>query len=533
MGSFLDAALNGAEKYAGKAYFFKGPKYYRYDWDKDKGDADPLGLDEWGFPSPFIDGIDAAIEGREGYAKKAFFFKDDQYLQYDWVADKVDSGYPKSIDDWGIPAAFFGGKKKIDAAVNGVGPDARYCYLFCGTSWVKIDWQDKEPAVLHKGLAEWKIPDAMAQGIDAALSGWGDKYGSKTYFFSVKKYARYDWGADACDLKNGDLAAWKMSLTDAPAQVTGGDPPDIVPQTWNKRTGKVWVPDGASGKLPLVVYLHGNSGLANLWGAGRMLADDATFKSDTDAMNLGNLAGKLIADNKIKPLIVAAPSDTLKDLPGDKLWQSLDFGAFVNAVDEKVKRQYGVGIDFARVAVVGWSGGGGWPNNGVAKVAKEGAMVKGNPLKLIGLADGEVRGAYSKPISDALLAAKNNTTVIYSVHKVNGGNRYTSEADYAAGFGLKRKLKDKDSKQKDEKKGLQLPTAVEDADRDAFELYMDDGDANDPPTRTVAKVADTEVQRHWQYFLDAKATTDKPPRSNNHTRMPLVWSWYALQRYFK
>jgi hypothetical protein len=216
MGKFLDAALNGAKSYEGKAYFFKGAKYCRYDWAKDQGDSGyPLGLDEWGFPSPFDQGIDAAIEGREGYATKAYFFKDDKYLRYDWVADKVDEGPTSIIDGWGIPAGFFAGKKKIDAAVNGVGDCARYCYLFSGTSWVRIDWQDKDPAELHKDLGDWKIPDGMSKGVDAALSGWGPKYGSKTYFFLDQKYARYDWIADKCDLPNGDLGAWKVSFDGA------------------------------------------------------------------------------------------------------------------------------------------------------------------------------------------------------------------------------------------------------------------------------------------------------------------------------
>ena len=102
MGNFLDAALNGGGKYAGKAYFFKDGQYYQYDWGNDKGDSGyPKSTADWGFPSPFDAGIDAAIEGREGYATKAFFFKDDNFLQYDWGNDKIDSGYPKSIDDWG------------------------------------------------------------------------------------------------------------------------------------------------------------------------------------------------------------------------------------------------------------------------------------------------------------------------------------------------------------------------------------------------------------------------------------------------
>ena len=59
---FLDAALNGAAGYAGKAYLFNGTKYVRFNWDTDMRDAGyPLGLDEWELPAPFDKGIDAAV----------------------------------------------------------------------------------------------------------------------------------------------------------------------------------------------------------------------------------------------------------------------------------------------------------------------------------------------------------------------------------------------------------------------------------------------------------------------------------------
>jgi Hemopexin len=216
MKKFLDAALNGAAAYTGYAYFFKGAKYYRYDWDADKGDDGyPLGLDEWGFPAPFDKGVDAALEGRFAYEKKAYFFKDDKYLAYDWVADKVDSGYPKGIvDEWGVPKEFFTGKPKIDAAVNGAGDYARYCYLFSGPKWIQIDWKDEEPTKSGTLDKDWGLPPEIAKGMDTALSGWGKKYGNKAYFFSDKKYSRYDWDK-GCDLKNEDLAAWKIAWAGA------------------------------------------------------------------------------------------------------------------------------------------------------------------------------------------------------------------------------------------------------------------------------------------------------------------------------
>jgi hypothetical protein len=292
----------------------------------------------------------------------------------------------------------------------------------------------------------------------------------------------------------------------------------------------VWVPDGASGKLPLVVYLHGISTLKDLWGAGRLIADDATLKKDDASMNLGRLAGKLISDGKIKPLVVAAPSDRLKDLNG-ALWSTLDFGAFVDDVAKRVLLEYKIVIDLDKVALVGHSGAGCYLKMGLDKVAREGGKFKaggGNhTLMLLGLADTDIESMYSKSVNDALAKAGNTTTIVYSVHKGTGGNKYEGDTPYANGFGATRKLIDVAAKLKSK----DLPSDVESVEQDAFDFYADNGDKAKPPTRTVAKVAlgGKGVGRHWSDFVKAKAAAD--PR-NDHNKMPLVWSWYALQRYF-
>jgi hypothetical protein len=78
----------------GKAYFFKGSEYIRYDVDVDKVDAGyPKPIAE-NWPGLFTSNIDAAIVWPNG---KAYFFRESQYDRYDLAADKVDSGYPKPI----------------------------------------------------------------------------------------------------------------------------------------------------------------------------------------------------------------------------------------------------------------------------------------------------------------------------------------------------------------------------------------------------------------------------------------------------
>src|SRR5664279_3424675 len=77
----IDAAVEWPN---GKVYFFKGSKYIRYDIAANRVDAGyPLDIVQtWGGFSDagFSDGIDAAINWGNG---KAFFFKGNQYLRYD------------------------------------------------------------------------------------------------------------------------------------------------------------------------------------------------------------------------------------------------------------------------------------------------------------------------------------------------------------------------------------------------------------------------------------------------------------------
>ena len=79
----------------GKAYFFKGKQYLRYDVVADHVDPGYPRPIAGNWPGMWPEKIDAAIcwPGNG----KAYFFKGDQYLRYDIAADKVDAGYPKPI----------------------------------------------------------------------------------------------------------------------------------------------------------------------------------------------------------------------------------------------------------------------------------------------------------------------------------------------------------------------------------------------------------------------------------------------------
>jgi hemopexin len=169
----------------GKAYFFYGADYVRYDVKADKVDS--------GYPRPiagnwtglFTSGIDAAIEWGNG---KVYFFKGDQYSRYDIVHDRVDTGFPKPIaGNW--PGLFTDG---IDAAVNWGNGKA---YFFKGDQYIRYDIKtDKADPGFPKSIAgNW--PGLFTADIDDAVN-WGN---GKVYFFKGDEYIRYDIKADRAD----------------------------------------------------------------------------------------------------------------------------------------------------------------------------------------------------------------------------------------------------------------------------------------------------------------------------------------------
>jgi hypothetical protein len=94
----FDAALAGDGKYAGKAYFFRGAKYSRYDWNEDKFDLVDQDVRRWGLGERFQTGVDACLTVKESGSKSsAYFFKGAEYARYDWPDDKAAPGYPLPI----------------------------------------------------------------------------------------------------------------------------------------------------------------------------------------------------------------------------------------------------------------------------------------------------------------------------------------------------------------------------------------------------------------------------------------------------
>lgn len=176
-----------------KVFLIKGGSVIRYDWDLDTVDSGLLDLSYFKLPHPFELGIDCCFNGygverNPKYFGKTYFFKGSQYVRYDWDTDTVDVNLP--LSSWGLKDAWAQG---IDAAINGYGKYAGKLYLFKGTEYVAFDWAtnklDGGPRSLAAG---WNLPAPFDTGFDTVVNGEGSSLG-KVFFFKGDKYVRFHW----------------------------------------------------------------------------------------------------------------------------------------------------------------------------------------------------------------------------------------------------------------------------------------------------------------------------------------------------
>jgi matrix metalloproteinase-14 (membrane-inserted) len=186
------AAPSGAVNWGnGKLYFFRGDRYIRFDIGAGRADA--------GYPKPinsgtwpgmvWIDGIDAAVN--LGYGK-AYFFRGNQYMRYDIASDRVDPGYPKPINSGTWPGMIWTGG--IDAAVNWGNGKA---YFFKGKHYIRYDIQaDRADPGYPKPINAQTWPGMIwTDGIDDVFIGGK----GKAFFFKGDQFIRYDMAADRAD----------------------------------------------------------------------------------------------------------------------------------------------------------------------------------------------------------------------------------------------------------------------------------------------------------------------------------------------
>ncbi|SAL05796.1 Hemopexin [Caballeronia calidae] len=132
--SGIDAAVNWGN---GKLYFFKGDRYVRYDLGQNRSDDGYPVRTADGWPGFAAAGFGAAIDTALNWGNgKAYFFCGGRYLRYDIAGDCVDPGYPADIDaSWGgLGAARAGGPlcaswSRADAAAGRNTGSTDFSYL--------------------------------------------------------------------------------------------------------------------------------------------------------------------------------------------------------------------------------------------------------------------------------------------------------------------------------------------------------------------------------------------------------------------
>jgi hypothetical protein len=165
----FEESQTGNTDQVSKLFFFKGDKYLRVDFATNKVDAGfPKSIaGNWhGFPHSWDSGVDAAVSWGDG---KAYFFRGSEYLRYDIAADRVDSGFPKPIaGNWhGFPQSWNSG---IDEVINWGNGKA---YFFKGGEYLRYDiGADHVDAGYPQSIAggNWKnFPAGWDSNIDAAI----------------------------------------------------------------------------------------------------------------------------------------------------------------------------------------------------------------------------------------------------------------------------------------------------------------------------------------------------------------------------
>ena len=222
----IEAAVNGEGAHESFAYFFHGDQYIKYNWETDLFESGyPDTISKWNFPGKCAGGIDAAFNGSGSSAGKAYFFREDEYVRFDWANNAVDNDYPKKLSTWNLPGDFANG---IDAAVNGQGAYKGKIYFFKGDQYLRYDLENITIDIGYpKPISAWNLPENFKDGVDAALCG-KLRYEGKLYFFRQDIFISYDWATQKAEgTAPKDTGAWQMmfsSLPEAPVDINNIHP---------------------------------------------------------------------------------------------------------------------------------------------------------------------------------------------------------------------------------------------------------------------------------------------------------------------
>src|SRR3954470_2946133 len=260
-------------------------------------------------------------------------------------------------------------------------------------------------------------------------------------------------------------------------------------------TARVWAHPHCfhSGARPLVIALHGIN-------AKQRHKHPAL---DENGIHAGKLATKLVADGKVTPLLIAAPTH-FSDAP----WGDFDLAKFVDAVRAAVSPA-SVEIDLDAVSIVGHSGAGGYPHKGMNRIAEEGGQFGAHKLRVFGLTDTCVSSDNAKVYAEGL--KENPVTAVYALHKGTGGwPSYSGSQTFARALGA------------GDKGGVVEP-AEDEADVDDA-VYQ-----NAAKTRISIRIKTARLATHHKEW---QATGGYHASLGAHDDMVPMWFWWALPRWY-
>lgn len=182
----VDAALNyNFGPRPGKAYFFRGDEYIRYDLRSQRADSGyPRRISSAWNGISFTDRVDAAFKYDFGPRRgKAYFFRDDQYIRYDLNRQAADAGYPRPISSAWEGMSF---TDRVDAVFKyDFGRRRGKAYFFRGDQYIRYDLaaQRADPGYPRSISSAWRglrYTNRVGCVFNYELS----PHSGKAYFFS-------------------------------------------------------------------------------------------------------------------------------------------------------------------------------------------------------------------------------------------------------------------------------------------------------------------------------------------------------------
>lgn len=153
-----------------------------YDWvaDRTVPSGQPRRLSALGFPAPFDSDLEGVLRGREQFSPFLYLFKGGQYLRLREATMTPDGPPTATAPAWGLPAHW----TSLDAVFPGSGIKIGFCYFFRGDEYCRFDWAANalSPGYPKTIANNWFTAPPFDRDIDGVIVGQGS-FSTKAYLF--------------------------------------------------------------------------------------------------------------------------------------------------------------------------------------------------------------------------------------------------------------------------------------------------------------------------------------------------------------